>query len=354
MTRASQTENCLSSEGPTTDTAKLDRHLLRGIAWTAAAKWITQLFTGGSMIAVARLLSPSDFGLVGMATLYLGLIQTFSEFGFGSAIVMLRDLSREQIAQLNAVAVISGAAGVCLSCALALPLGNFFHAPKLPAVVAAMSIGFLIVAFKTVPGALLQRRCGLRRCPRPTPCRPSRRRPSPYCWPISGSATGPGAGQYPRRACRHGNLHRLSPPRLPHAEAFLYFDLQSATAGISLVARFCWYGYSNADFLVAGRVLGPAAGRLHLGLEPGQHPGKKVTSMVGQVTPSFFSAVQNDSSLLRRYLRTLTEGIALVTFPAAFGLALLAPDLVHVVLGRTGTRRFLSYSCLRFIPRCDP
>src|SRR5256885_3837830 len=37
------------------------------------------------------------------------------------------------------------------------PLGRFFHAPQLPAVVVAMSVAFVITAFKTVPFALLQR-----------------------------------------------------------------------------------------------------------------------------------------------------------------------------------------------------
>jgi lipopolysaccharide exporter len=36
---------------------------------------------------------------------------------------------------------------------------------------------------------------------------------------------------------------------------------------------------------------------------------------------------------LRRYLRIMTEAAALVTFPASFGIALVAPECVHLVLG---------------------
>src|SRR5215472_17595276 len=114
-----------------TDTAQLNKQLVHGIAWTAAAKWTTQVFTWASMAIVARLLSPSDFGIMGMAVVYLGIVQIFSEFGFGSAIVVLRDLSRDEIAQINSVAAFTGIAGVIISAALSRPLAQFFHTPQL-------------------------------------------------------------------------------------------------------------------------------------------------------------------------------------------------------------------------------
>ena len=50
----------------------LDRSLLRGVAWTAAAKWASQALSWLSWLIVARLLTPEDYGLVGMAAIYLG------------------------------------------------------------------------------------------------------------------------------------------------------------------------------------------------------------------------------------------------------------------------------------------
>jgi hypothetical protein len=49
------------------DRATLDRSLVRGVAWTGAIKWVTQIAAWVSTLAVARLLSPEDYGLVGMA-----------------------------------------------------------------------------------------------------------------------------------------------------------------------------------------------------------------------------------------------------------------------------------------------
>ena len=63
------------------NTRGLDRSLLFGIAWTGGAKWASQLLSWASTLIVARLLTPEDFGLVGMASLFLGLITLLSEFG---------------------------------------------------------------------------------------------------------------------------------------------------------------------------------------------------------------------------------------------------------------------------------
>ncbi|MGH7606499.1 MAG: polysaccharide biosynthesis C-terminal domain-containing protein, partial [Gemmatimonadales bacterium] len=81
---------------------------------------------------------------------------------------------------------------------------------------------------------------------------------------------------------------------------------------------------------------------------------------IGQVTPAFFSAVQNDSAALRRYVLRITEGLALITFPVALGLALVASDFVLVVLGAKweGTiaplRLLAAYAAVRSITALLP
>jgi hypothetical protein len=61
--------------------AGLDRSLLRGIAWTGGAKWATQLLGWSSTLLVANLLGPDPYGLIGMASVFLGLVSTLTEFG---------------------------------------------------------------------------------------------------------------------------------------------------------------------------------------------------------------------------------------------------------------------------------
>jgi hypothetical protein len=75
-----------------TSTENLDKSLAAGIAWSAGAKWSSQLISWASFVIVTRLLVPSDFGLVGMAVLYCGLLQVATD-AFGTAVTTLRDLT---------------------------------------------------------------------------------------------------------------------------------------------------------------------------------------------------------------------------------------------------------------------
>jgi O-antigen/teichoic acid export membrane protein len=316
------------------DTVVMDKHLLGGIAWTAAAKWSSQILTWLCLLIVARLLIPSDFGIVGVAGVYLGLLGVFSEFGFGSAVITLRDLSVDEIAQINTFSAISGTIGFLVSCALATPIGWFFRAPALPAVIVVMSMNFLIAGFKTVPSSLLQREFKFKRLSvidtvasvTQSLCVLLLAWGGAAYWSLaSGSVIATLVSTTLNVASRPSGFAR---PRLKSIAHALNFSWQV------LVARLSFSLYSDADFLVAGRVLGTTAlGAYTFGWNLATLPVEKVTALVGQVTPAFFSANQADLGGLRRYLLTLTEGIALVTFPVTIGLGLLAPEFVALVLG---------------------
>jgi O-antigen/teichoic acid export membrane protein len=316
------------------DTVVMDKQLVGGIAWTAAAKWSSQILTWLCLLIVARLLTPSDFGIVGVAGVYLGLVAVFSEFGFGSAVITLRDLTVDEIAQINTFSAIAGAIGFIVSCALAAPIGWFFRALALPAVIVVMSTNFLIAGFRTVPSSLLQREFKFKRLSlidtiaavTQSLCVLLLAWKGAAYWSLAlGSVIATLVSTTLNVISRPSGFAR---PRLKSIAHALNFSWRV------LVARLSWSLYSDADFVVAGRVLGATAlGAYTFAWNLATLPVEKVTGLVGQVTPAFFSANQADLGGLRRYLLTLTEGIALITFPVTIGLGLLAPDFVSLALG---------------------
>jgi len=317
-----------------TDTAAMDKHLLGGIAWTAAAKWTSQMLTWLCLLLVARILEPRDFGVVGVAGVYLGLIAVFSEFGFGSAVITLRDLTVDEIAQINTFSVISGAIGFLVSCALAMPIGWFFRSPELPAVIIVMSTNFLILGFKTVPSSVLQKDFRFKRLSlidslaaiTQSLCVLLLAWLGRGYWALAlGSVVGAMVATALNVASRPWRFER---PRLKSVAYAVNFSWQV------LVVRLSWVLYSDADFLVAGRVLGTTAlGAYTFAWNLATLPVEKVTALVGQVTPAFFSANHADHNALRRYLQSLTEAVSLVTFPATIGLGLVAPEFIGLFLG---------------------
>jgi O-antigen/teichoic acid export membrane protein len=62
-------------------------------------------------------------------------------------------------------------------------------------------------------------------------------------------------------------------------------------------------------------------------------PLDRLNELVNRVTPGLFSSVQNDKTELERYVRRGSQALSLFLFPVAVGLALVAGDMVPVVLG---------------------
>jgi len=318
----------------TTDLRSLDKLFARGVAWTSTVKWLTQVITWGVTVVVARMLAPSDYGLVGIAAIYINLFTLFSEFGIGTAVVTLQDLSEDQISQLNTLSVLLGLLSFIISLAAAIPLGKFFHASGLPLVVVILSAGFIIAGIRTVPYSLLQKELRFK------------------LLAVIEGLQGIGQAVVTLVLAVHGfgywalvfgilsftvtptlltlfyRRQRFAPPRFSSLRKALRYSRHI------LVGRLCWAAYNDSDFIIAARVLGEAPlGTYTLAWTLANAPVEKLTTLVNRVTPSVFAAIQTDTEALRRYARNITGVMALIIFPAAVGMALVAPEFVPLVLG---------------------
>lgn len=312
----------------------LDRSMVRAVAWNAGAKWISQIFAWIATIIVARLLQPYDYGLVGMAGIYLNLTSLVSQVGVPDAIITLRDLTRRQIAELNAASVAIGSALFGISCGMAFPISRFFSAPPLRSVVIAVSTTYMINAFQVVPRALLQKELRFKMLAAIETARAVAQMITTLIlawlgfgyWSlvygmILGGAVATVLTLYWRR-------HRFAVPHLADIYRELRFSGQVTVSGIA------YYVYSNADFLVAGRMLGEAPlGDYTVAWTISSAPIEKIGNLLTSVTPAYFSAVQHSKFELRRYFLRLTEALAYVTVPASIGIALVSDYLVPVLLG---------------------
>jgi len=309
--------------------------LLHGVAWTGALKWATQVLSWASTLVVARILSPSDYGLFGLATLYAGLVQLINEFGLGAAVVRRRDLTEPQIAAVGGVSLALGASLWGLS-ALAAPLvAAFFHAPDLRYVIVAMGVTFVTTGIRVIPKSLLARDLQFRRVASIDAVEAMTATATVltfamlgfrYWALVIGTIAGSVASTLVALVWRR---HRITWPRA-------WDEVAGAVEFGShiVISRISWYLYSNADFGVVGKRLGTATlGAYNLGWTLASIPVDRVAGLVAQVTPAVFSAVQTRPEELRRYLLRISEGLAFITFPLSVGLALVADQFVVVFLG---------------------
>src|SRR5271157_3455860 len=110
-----------------------------------------------SLMVLARLLGPKDFGLVGMVTAFTGVLSLFRDFGLSSAAVQRATVSEEQVSTLFWINILVGALLGLVSVAMAPAIAAFYHEPRLSAVTIVLATGFLFNAAGVQHGALLQR-----------------------------------------------------------------------------------------------------------------------------------------------------------------------------------------------------
>jgi O-antigen/teichoic acid export membrane protein len=110
-----------------------------------------------TLMILARLLDPKDFGLVGMVTAFTGVLNLFRDFGLSTATIQQVDISDEQISTLFWINIMVGAI-LTLSLSVMAPIVvRFYHEPRLFWVTIALATGFLINAAGVQHSALLQR-----------------------------------------------------------------------------------------------------------------------------------------------------------------------------------------------------
>ncbi|HXT48795.1 MAG TPA: lipopolysaccharide biosynthesis protein [Gemmatimonadaceae bacterium] len=320
---------------PRTDTQSLDRSLVSGIAWTGGMKWATQILSWAATLVVARILSPADYGLMGMAAVYLGLVTLINEFGLTAAILRHRELSEDQIARVGGFSLLVGIAIAGISVALAPLIARFYAEPAVATIIAVLSLNFVFGSLGVLPRSLLARDLSYPRLAMIDGITNIAQMATMLLFAIAGyrymalvfgSLVGSGCGALLALWWRP---HRLVWPSSLRAIG----DTLHVGWHI-VVGRLAWYTYNTADFAVVGRVLGKQAlGAYTLGWEIATMPVERISALVSSVTPGVFSAVQHDIVALRRYFLGVVEGLAFITLPAAAGLALIAGEFVPVVLG---------------------
>lgn len=110
-----------------------------------------------TLMILARLLGPKDFGLVGMVTAFTGVLEIFRDFGLSAATVQRVSVTEAQISILFWINVAFGAILALIMAAMAPVIGAFYHEPRLPLVTVVLAFGLLLNAAGVQHSALLQR-----------------------------------------------------------------------------------------------------------------------------------------------------------------------------------------------------
>jgi len=135
----------------------LKQKTIRGGVAKICSQGANFLLRLGSLMILARLLDPKDFGLVGMVTAVVGIFNVFRDFGLSTATVQRTTVTEEQISTLFWINMLVGTILGLLTVALAPFVVRFYHEPNLLGVTAALASGFVFNAAGVQHTALLER-----------------------------------------------------------------------------------------------------------------------------------------------------------------------------------------------------
>jgi PST family polysaccharide transporter len=135
----------------------LKRKSVRGGMVAVSAQALRFGLQTGSVMVLARLLSPEDFGLQGMVVALTGILGLFSDVGLSAATVQRDVVTHEQISTLFWINVAVGAALALLAAAVAPALVILYKEPRLYWVTIISALAFLVNGFAVQHNALLQR-----------------------------------------------------------------------------------------------------------------------------------------------------------------------------------------------------
>jgi O-antigen/teichoic acid export membrane protein len=289
----------------------------------------------GSLMILARLLDPKDFGLLSMVTAFTGVLSLFRDFGLSSATVQRASITEAQISTLFWINISVGAVLALLTALSAPMLAAFYHEPRLVGVTLALAAGFLLNAAGVQHSALLQREM-----------RFTALAVINIVALIFGSAVaiwGAKAG-YGYWALVAMNI--ISPLVITIGLCFTSRwvpGMPRRRAGVRSMIRFggtitlnslVVYIASNVEKVLIGRSWGvEAIGIYGRAYQLVNIPTDNLNSAVGEVAFSALSRLQDDPLRLRSYFLKGYSAVLALTLPITLACALFADDIIVVLLG---------------------
>ena len=299
---------------------------IHGVLWTGIAKASMQIVLFLLMLVLARLLSPEDFGIVGMAAIVTVAISMVNDRGLGTAIIQKSSLSQEHLSSVFWGGIAFSFLLFSATILASYPMALFFRNPLVQPVVAVQAAGFVIGSLGIVQKSILNKDLEFKKLA--------------VMEVVSSVASGIvsitlalmrfGVWSLVIGALVRDGVNvflvwiycRWRPRFFFSWRQFKeLFSFSANVLGNDVVS----YAVTNMDVVIIGRMLGTEAlGYYTLALNLVKMPVQRLSGVVSKVAFPAFSAIQDDMKKLRKGFLKASAVLSLIIFPLLLGLALFA------------------------------
>ena len=131
--------------------------LSSGILYTAIARYSSVFFSIFIGAILARLLTPKEFGVVALVTVFVTFFDLLSNFGLGQAVVQNQSLSNKDIQSIFSFSILLSFVFAGLFFMAAPIIAKFYKEPELIKISRLLSLSILSHSLQIIPKALLQK-----------------------------------------------------------------------------------------------------------------------------------------------------------------------------------------------------
>ena len=324
---------------------------VKGVGWSFADNIANQGITFLVGLGLARMLTPAEYGLIGIILIFVNIFNSIVNSGFSAALIRKKDATDDDY---STVFITNMAISVVLAIALffSAPLiADFFNQPQLDALSKAMSCIVIINALGLVQFTILTKRIDFK-----THTKIS------LIASISSGIIGIGmafagygvwslVGQQISRQLLNTLLLWLYNKWIPK----MHFSTKSFKELFGfgwklLVSSLIDVAWRDIYQVIIGKCYSPATlGHYTYANQYGSIFSSNLTSIIQRVSYPVLSSIQDDKDRMKQAYRRVIKVTMLVTFVLMLGLAAVAQPLILVLIGEQWiiASYFLPIICLQ-------
>jgi PST family polysaccharide transporter len=325
----------MTDEASPTDHSNVARKTTFAIIWNYASFALGKFLVFLTMIILARLLSPAQFGLVSLATLAINYLFVLKSFGLSEALIHYRDDVEEGSNTVFTLNLLIGIALTLISFAIAPLVGAFFNEPAVIPVLRVLGFSFIIQALGAVHIVRLQRDLAFNR----------------KLTVDVGNSLVKGIVSISCALLGFGAwslvIGQLAGAATMTILAWIVFPwLPRLSINLAMTGRLLRYGFplmgstaitvlsDNLDYLFIGRMLGNTAlGIYTLAYRLPELVALNILYITAQVLFPAYAAMQHEIKLLRKGFLATVRLVQMIMVPICMGLVVSADPLVRVAFG---------------------
>lgn len=313
----------------------MGRRVLSGASFQFLGIVLRTAVTIGSTAILARLLAPSDFGYVSMATVVTELAALFANFGLTNILIQRKRITRRNLDTVFWASLGLGAALALVVFGLSFFAAWLFRDPRVGQLLGVLCWSFVLGSLTTIPWVILIRLMQFRTEFWIQMCTLVIRTSVAIACAFAGMGAwslvaGALTGAFVQAAL--GLLAVGYWPRLRFQVALLTSTWR--TSGSYFGGGFLFYLNMNLDLVLVGRQLGAESlGYYQNARSLTDEIRARIAIPLQHVLFPAFASVQADPERMRAVFVRSARLVAAVVMPIGIGIAVMAQDLVPVLYG---------------------